>query len=175
MRAFLLVALALAACETPEPPPCPGTKVATFNFKPVDAAVDAGVGPECTFGDAGAPKSSAFIATVAWDPNGTAAAVCIQRPYADPYLGTHDGGQVTVQSTSTLDTLVGCDPGCAVTIQEVLDGGIEPPDGGTPTGFSGTLQSTLSGVLADGGASSCSCGLPCSVTYPLVGTPEARP
>jgi hypothetical protein len=159
LRAFLLIAVALAACETPQPPPCPGTKVASFDFTATDA------GTSCAF-DGGPPPDSAFSATLAWDPDGTAAAICVQLPYAAPDLGTHAGDQVTVGSSSGGNTVSGCDSDCVVTISEVVDGGVTRDDGGRPTGFSGTLRNDLTGASPDGGTS-CSCGLPCWVIWQL--------
>ncbi len=134
--------------------------MATFQFESTDA------GTTCAF-DGG---TLAFSAALAWDPNGTAAALCIQLPYAAPALGTHVGDQVTVGSTSDGNTVSGCGSDCAVTVREVLDGGVTRDDGGKPTKFSGTLQDDLTGASADGGTS-CNCGLPCSVTWTIEGKP----
>ncbi len=161
MRAFLLLAVAMAACESDRPPPCPGSPVATFSL--ATALVDGG--SSCA-PDAGLSPGSSFTAILAWDPvDGGAAALCIQRPDAQPHLGTHQGDQVQVQHTTSDITIPGCScpDGGTMTILEVIDGGVLRGDGGMPVGFSGIVQDHVSA------ASDCGCGLPCTVSYTLDG------
>lgn len=163
MKALLLLALVLIACETPQPPNCPGTKVATFRFLSVDGATT------CPFyADGGVPQSSEFNAILAWDPAGTAAALCVQRPFADPALGTHTGDQVVVTSTTVGPAPSSCDTSCKVTIVEEVNGQVLPGGVAEPTNFEGTLKDSFSGSTPDGGTS-CGCGLPCEVTYSIDG------
>jgi hypothetical protein len=160
LKALLLLALALIACETPQPPDCPGTRVAAFHFSRADG------GSSCAFyADGGPPQSSDFTAVLAWDPSGTQAALCVQRPYASPALGTHTGDQVAVTSSSEGITPTSCESSCTVTVVEEVSGEVKPGGGAEPTSFVGTLKDRLSGS----GGTSCGCGLPCEVTYPLDG------
>jgi hypothetical protein len=183
-----LAALLLAGCEVysgPKPAGCPGTKVATFNFTAciADGGVLSDGGPVCDGGGSTCPfgppaggavlNPASFTASLYWDPGGSAAALCIDQPHAEPHLGTHDGDAFDA-SYQDVGALVTVDGGsCAVNVLETISGEVVRSDGGAVTGLAhGELRNDVSpadGGLPDGGVTDC--GLPCTIRYQLDGAP----
>jgi hypothetical protein len=181
-----LAALLLAGCEVysgPKPAGCPGAKVATFNFTAciaVGGLTDGG--PSCDGGGSTCPfgppaggavlNPASFTASLYWDPGGSAAALCIDQPHAEPHLGTHDGDAFDA-SYLDVGALVTVDGGsCAVNVLETISGEVLRSDGGAVTGLVGELRNDVSlagGESPDGGTADC--GLPCTIRYRLDGAP----
>ena len=163
MRAIAFAfAVGLAACQQTLPAICPGTKVASFTF-----SVDGGVS-SCPF--AGSEQLD-FSGTLAWDPDGGAAAFCLDRPRSVPHLGSHVGDHVTAQVDFDGVDISSCS--CLSHVVETLEGDVVRDAQSVPVGFLGVLTDAASPSLqfppGPGVAADCGCGLPCAVSYALDG------
>jgi hypothetical protein len=169
--AHLFLAILLAGCQLYATPPvaaCPGSQVGAFSFDLSESSDSSdGGASRCPFAY---NATASFNATLVWDPEGSSAALCAQKPHAVPHTGTHDGDHLTVSVVDEggIVSTSGCS--CPVSVVEVIDGVVLRDDGGLAVGFDGGMldQLTLAGG-GDGGA--CSCGLPCQIRYRLTGRP----
>ena len=163
MRALLPVLfLALLACETrATQDACPGDVQGTFRLvgELVDGAACAEVG--------GATGTIDLTVAVSFTGE-TAAAICLQRPLAEPLVGTRDGDRIAVSAAPASGTARGC--ACTVQLLERIEGTLSR-EGGVATGLSGDLSAELS--PADG-APTCApaedgdtCSVPCVVRWTL--------
>lgn len=173
MRSILAAAaaLALAGCtvySSPKPVQCGGTKVATLRFSgPITATT-------CPFAtNSGVVHDPVgFTGEVYWDPAGTAAAICIPEPHAEPHIGTHTGYSLSVTNVNIGPVIPGCSTSCLVENTETIAGTLQF-QGAEATGFTGTLTNTVrpSPLVAPPTPGDCGCGLPCVITYDLAGSP----
>ncbi len=178
MRAVpLVVAACLAACQPTRPRECPGTRVASFHFHAtVNLASSTcpfrgGVRPAGSAQVSSQPTSLDFGGTLAWDPAGTEAALCLDRPLSVPHLGSHAGDHVVVQVAFDDVEISPCS--CPTHVVESVEGDVTRDAQGAPAGFRGTLRNDVTptqSTLADGGApGDCYCGPPCEIRYDLDG------
>lgn len=161
MRALAL-AVGLAACQPTRPALCPGTEVASFHF-----SVDGGVS-SCPFAG---NEVLDFAGTLAWDPAGSDAAFCLDRPQSVPHLGSHVGDHVTAQVDFDAVDISAC--ACLAHVVEILEGDVVRDAQSVPIGFEGELRDeagpSLQSPPGPGVAADCGCGLPCVVRYALDG------
>ena len=166
--AATLLAAALLACDSPRPQSCAGDRVGTFHLR----------GDVVVVPDAGCPFASPpvdFTATLAFGSE-TSARLCVERPDAEPLLGTHDGDHVSLSSDAGAANVPSC--ACAVTVTESVVGDVLRDDGGAAIGFAGELTDRMDPT--DAGAS-CErdagpgalpqCGVPCAVRWQLTKSP----
>ncbi len=161
---LLAIALALAACREPaRAPECPGETVARLRFSAVRKP-----GSACTFA-ASLVESPSFGALVAFDRDGSGAALCLETPRAVPHLGTHQGDRLAVGVSFAGVPIAGCS--CAADVAESVEGTLLR-EGEAATGFAGTLTDRVAPAASLGPvAGDCGCGLPCEVAYDLEGRP----
>jgi hypothetical protein len=169
--ALLLLPLLAAGCDGPEVSfPCPGSRVATFQFKASPLLASG-----CTAGAPAAglnalyPASVTFAGTVSYAASGNVAAFCGIGPGAEPLVGTQVADQVEVSLDTRGALLSACSARCAVTVRQTLAGTLQRDPEGLPTGFTGTFtdRATLDGAIA--GADCSPCTTPCRATYQLTG------
>jgi hypothetical protein len=178
-----------------EVPACPGVEVGTFDLvatrtaascqgdsAPIDGAVAcAGASPfvkvdcqtarpvpACCF-DRLFPPRLELQAVVAYGALGGAAAFCLQRPGATPYLGTRTAVAGGEALTTSLDTagavLASCAATCAVTVRHQVTGLVaRDPGSGAVTGFTGQSVEEASATPS---ADCAACATPCSATWTL--------
>lgn len=159
--ALFIPLLGLLACGTrATQEPCPGSVQGTVQV--VGQLVE---------GEACAAAAGVGTIDLAFEVSFTAdggAAVCLQRPLADPLLGTHDGDVLEVSTPIRPGAATGC--ACEVQIAERITGTIAR-EGGTVTGFQGELELELS--PADGSPTCApadegtTCAVPCRVRWTL--------
>lgn len=164
MRALLPIVVAtLLACETrATEEPCPGAVQGAFTL----VAQQVEGGEECA-NAAGAtgPGDLAVAVTFTGDDG---AAICLQRPLAEPLAGTRVGDAIEVVAPLRNVTANGC--ACTAQLRETITGTVQR-DGGVAVGFSGELSTEL--LPADGSASCApsqaggSCAVPCNVRWTL--------
>ncbi len=170
-RSILLAGLALAGCEVysvPAPVECPGTTVGRFTL----ALQYADAGSTCP--PVVANTAFSVTATLTWQPDG-GAAICLDRPHAVPFLGTHTGDDVLVGNLDPAATVPPCT--CPVVVVNEIDGHVVRNADGGFADFASRWRSTL--APPDGGATDagqdgggiCGCGLPCQVLYTADGGP----
>jgi hypothetical protein len=168
-RSILLAGLALAGCEVysvPSVGDCPGTKVGAFvlSLKLSDA------GSTCPPPVAANPAIQVG-ATLSWQPDG-GAAICLDRPHAVPFLGTHVGDHVLVRNVDPDVPVGGCT--CPVSVVTEIEGDVVRSADGGFAGLAATWRDSLDGGTADAGGADggiCGCGLPCQIVY----TPDGGP
>ena len=173
MRAVsLALAVCLAGCQPTRPQECPGTKVASLHFH----AILQVPGSTCPFSP-GQPTPLDFGGTLAWDPAGADAALCLDRPRSIPHLGSHAGDHVVVQADFDGVEISPCS--CPTHLVESVEGDVTRDARGTVVGFQGTLRNVVTPsqpTLADGGApGACYCGPPCEIRYALDAPTPAEP
>lgn len=169
--ALLLLPLLAAGCNDSEVTfPCPGSRVATFQFKesPLLASGCAAGGPAAGI-HAVYQANVTFTGTLSFVASGNVAAFCGIGPSAEPLVGTQVADQVEVSLDTRGALLSACSPRCAVTVRQSLAGTLQRDPGGQPTGFTGTFtdRATLDGEVA--GADCSPCTTPCQATYQLTG------
>ncbi|HET7755122.1 MAG TPA: hypothetical protein VFK85_14535 [Anaeromyxobacteraceae bacterium] len=154
---------ALLACETrATPEPCPGVVQGTFQL-----SGELTEGASCAETSGGATGAIDLTVLVSFTGE-SGAAVCLQRPLAEPLLGTREGDRIDVSAPARSGAARGC--ACTVQLLERISGTLLR-DGGVVTGFSGELNTQL--APADG-TSSCAaaaeagaCDVPCNVRWTL--------
>jgi hypothetical protein len=159
---FPLVLLPLLACGTRATQvPCPGEVQGTFQV--VAELVDAGACADAL--RATTPLDLTVTVSFTGD---SGAALCLQRPLADPLVGTREGDRIEVSAPVRASSARGC--ACTAQLVEGIAGSLERADE-TGVGFSGELRVEVS--PADG-SSSCApsadgdvCAVPCSVRWTL--------
>jgi hypothetical protein len=168
---FLL--LAAAGCNPSGAPiPCPEAAVARFQFS--GTLVDVG----CVSGGPAAgvntlfPGSISFEAIISYTPGGVGAAVCPVNKRAEPFMGTHGGstGDHVDVSLQTSSYVSDCGLCAAIDVQHVV-GDLQRDQGGTPTGFIGTLTDTFTLDTSVAGATCAPCVTPCHGSYDLTTLP----
>jgi hypothetical protein len=160
-RPLLFAGLALAGCEVysvPSAAECAGTKVGSF----VLALSYSGAGSTCP--SVGATSAFQVGATLSWQPDG-GAAICLDRPHAVPFLGTHAGDHVLVSNVDPDSPVSGCS--CLVSVVTQVEGDVVRNADGGFADFTGAWLDAL--AAPDGG--DCGCGLPCQIQY----TPDGGP
>lgn len=173
MRAVLLaLAASLAACQPTRPRECPGTKVASLRFHSrmeVPAST-------CPFSSA-QPTPVDFGGTLTWDPAGSDAALCLDRPRSLPHVGSHSGDRVLVQLD--FDDVVISPCSCPTRVVEIVEGEVVRDAHGEAVGFRGTLRNliapTQQTLLGGGPPGDCYCGPPCEIRYTLDAPAPAAP
>lgn len=160
----LALAVLLASCTSEEEPSCPGTPFAQLAFvgSLVSGPLEAGLDPQqdlttCSF-DPGFQSTIRFAATLAGDPEGTAAALCA----SSIYFGTRAGARWRVESTSDGAVLGGCNS-CLARSRTIVTGDAGP-DPSAPAEFRGALVEQLTPTTECRG-----CTIPCAARYTLVG------
>lgn len=167
----LLLPLLAAGCNDSEVTfPCPGNRVATFQFKesPLLASGCAAGEPAGGIG-AVYQGNVSFSGTIAYAASGNVAAFCGFGPSAEPLVGTQVADRVEVSLKTRGALLSACSARCAVTVRQTLDGNLQRDPGGQPAGFIGTFtdQATIDDDVA--GADCAPCTTPCQATYQLTG------
>jgi hypothetical protein len=158
-----IVAATLLACGTrATQEPCPGNVQAVLTL--VAQQVEGGDACASATGATG-PGGLAVAITFTGDDG---AAACLQRPLAEPLIGTRTGDAIEVATPLRSVTASGC--ACTAQLRETLTGTLQR-DGVVTVGFSGELNTEL--VPADGAASCApaeeggTCVVPCSVRWTL--------
>jgi hypothetical protein len=161
---LLLVILAAGCSDSVESFPCPGTPVATMGFTGTRTDLS------CAETNSIYPATVKFTGTISQSASDSSAALCGIRPKAEPLVGTLVADLLDV-SLDTRGALLGsCDPRCAVTVTQRVNGMLARDPGGAVIGFAGTLVDT---ATLDGTVSGASCGpclTPCHATYLLTRT-----
>ena len=170
--ALLLLPLLAAGCnQEPEGFPCPGSPVATFSFSGTLALVSCAAGAPAAGVNALFPATVEFAGTVTSFSSGTAAALCVARPDAEPLTGTGAADAIDVSLETRGALLSGCNALCAVTVHQQVAGTVQRDPGGAPSGFTGTLVDEQTQDPAVAGASCAPCTTPCRATYALSALP----
>jgi hypothetical protein len=157
---------ALAACgvsATVEP--CPGEPQARLVLR---ATAD---GDAACAVAAGFPAPGAVTAVLAFTADG-GAALCPDRPLAEPLRGTRAGDAIAVASPPRAAAAPAC--ACAAVVVERVAGTLVRSAAGAAIGFTGELVNEL--APADGAAScappgAAPCPLPCSARWRVDGAP----
>ncbi len=170
--ALLLLPLLAAGCkETPESFPCPGTPVATFAFNGTRTEVSCKDGAPAAGTNSVYPATVSFTGTISHLTSGGSAALCVARPRAEPLIGTLVSDALDV-ALDTRGALFGeCDPRCAVTVRQQVNGTLQRDPGGVAVGFTGTLLDTATLDITVPGAFCNQCVTPCHASYALTGLP----
>jgi hypothetical protein len=164
VRTSIAIAVAaLLACGTrATQEPCPGTVQAVFTL--VAQQVEGGDACASATGATGPGGLTAAVTFTGDD----GAAVCLQRPLAEPLAGTRAGDAIQVATPLRNVAASGC--ACTAQLRETITGTVQR-DGGVAVGFSGELSTEL--VPADGAASCApaeeggTCVVPCVVRWTL--------
>jgi hypothetical protein len=169
--ALLLLPLLAAGCNDSEVTfPCPGNRVASFQFKesPLLSSSCAAGGPAAGI-NAVYQGNVTFAGTLSYVASGNVAAFCGIGPSAEPLVGTQVADQVEVSLDTRGALLSACSARCGVTVRQTLAGTLQRDPSGQPTGFTGTFtdRATLDGDIA--GADCAPCTTPCQATYRLTG------
>jgi hypothetical protein len=128
--------------------------------------------PDCCF-DRLFPRTRQLRAVIAYGAVGNAAAFCLQRPGATPYLGTREvvaGGEALTAALETSGAVLSsCASTCAVTVQHQVTGLVaRDAPGGPVTGFTGQ---SVEVAQATPSASCAACAMPCTATWALAPNP----
>jgi len=167
----LLLLLAAGCYQEAEGLPCPGSPVATLAFKGTLTTVDCAAGAPAAGTNALFPTMVDFSGTVTTYSSGSAAALCVIRPNAEPLTGTRVADAIDV-SLETRGALLGaCNPLCAVTVRQQVAGALLRDAGGAPSGFTGTLVDEETQDPTVAGADCTPCTTPCRATYALSALP----
>jgi hypothetical protein len=174
----LLLLLAVASCDSPATPACPGEAVARFAFDGEEATsttpLAAGLDPEPALTDCPPelefPAAVRLVGTLSADPAGSAGALC--RSTGAIMYGTRTGPRWEVETASDGAVLARCGLTCVARSRTVVAGDVLP-DPGAPTSFQGALVEQLSVPRTD--VDCHLCALPCAKRYVLTGAAETPP
>lgn len=169
--AVLVAALALAdgACDSAHPPPCPGERVAIFNFTSGDESPTEATCPFAT-----AEKVS-FTGTITFDVD-SKAYLCVDRLEAEPLQGTRNGNHIELAQRRAAASVISC--ACNLIVEESLVGDLTLPSDGGAASFAGDLRDDVKPAGDSGDAAACepeagasggACGVPCHTTWHVTG------
>jgi hypothetical protein len=170
--ALLLLPLLAAGCnQEAEGFPCPGSPVATFTFSGTLTLVSCAAGAPAAGINGLFPPTVSVGGTVTSFDSGTAAALCVTRPNAEPLTGTMAADTIDVSLETRGALLSGCNALCAVTVRQQVAGTLQRDPGGAPSGFTGTLVDEQTQDPTVAGADCAPCTTPCRATYALSALP----
>ena len=171
--AALAAVLVGLGCSSAASSHCPGIDLGGLHLAGARTAASCTAGGPANGFDDLYPATLAFDATFAHQAQGDGAALCLNRPGADPFQGTTAAGaggdQLDVAADTTGAVLVKCAAGCAVSVRQTISGTLTlDPVTRAPTAFSGTLTEV---ATAEPLSDCAPCTLPCGATWALTGAP----
>jgi len=173
--ALLLLTLLAAGCTQEAVTfPCPGNRAATLAFTATLAEVGCrGFDPASSSNviSSAYAVNVLFTGTLSFSASGNVAALCGIGPSAEPLIGTQVADVVDVALDTRGALLSACNPRCAVTVRQVVQGMLARGPGGLPSGFSGTLFDEATEVTTITGTDCTPCVTPCWGNYLLTGIP----
>ncbi len=172
-RFDLLATRTAASCQDGSGPGADGTAACAARVPPLTVdCLTARPAPDCCF-DRLFPPTRTVQAVISYAALGDAAAFCLQRPGAAPYLGTRTaaaGGETITASLETAGAVLSsCAATCAVTVRHDLTGLVaRDPESGAVTGFTGVSTEV---AAATASAACATCTTPCQATWDLARAP----
>jgi hypothetical protein len=165
---FAVAVALLAGCEK-QPQTCIGTTAVQFLLQ---GTLDE-TRTNCDFASKDVPAQTISVAaTLAFDPGGSTASLCLDRPEAAPLTGTLADGSVDFQLSPQRNGLAACGSSCTVQIDERVHLDLTQDSTDKVTAIWGTVTDTVDAPLPSNGChpttvTDSQCALPCDVAYSI--------